>query len=359
VASVSILGAIVGRAPAAGPRHPLGLVRAAMIVAALMASACATSPSPNDSQPAGATGSPLPSTTASAGSTSHPAGTGLQGLVASALAWHLPFAISRAVAFADGASALLAGGLTNSGTTTAIFRISPSEGTVTLVGHLAERVHDSGGALVGGAPMVFGGGNIVAGTTVQSAGTGLGAVVGKLPAARADLSAVDLGGLAFVVGGGTPARLDRAILSTTDGVTFAHAGTLLVGVRYAAVAAVGGTILVVGGTDGTHDLADIQAFDPATGAVRVIGQLPHGLSQAAALVVAGHLLVVGGSSGGRAQDTIWEVDPVTGAVSVAGHLPIAVSDAAAVVVGGVGYLVGGVGGGGDKALTSIISIRIG
>jgi hypothetical protein len=326
-----------------------------LIVVAATASACGPSPSALESQATVLTAAPLPATTTSPIPTTRPPGTGLQGLIASTLALHLPFALSRAVAFADGESVLLAGGLTNSGTTAAILQISVSGGRVTIVGQLAKPVHDAGGAIVGGLPMVFGGGNLVPGTVVQRPRAGPGAVIGQLPAPRADLVVVDLDGTAIVVGGGTPARLDPEVLSTTDGIHFQPIATLRVAVRYPAVAVAGGSIIAVGGTDGVHDRTDIQAIDPATGSVRVIGHLPHGLSHAAAFVVAGHLLIAGGQSGGRAQDAIWEVDPVSGAVSVAGRLPQAVSDAAAVVVGDVGYLIGGASG---ALLASIISISI-
>jgi hypothetical protein len=277
-----------------------------------------------------------------------------QTLVVATLALKLPAGVSRAVALADGLAVLLAGGLTRAGTTSAVLRLDLSGAGVTTVGHLAQAVHDAGGAIVGGSPMVFGGGNLVPGRVVQRAGPGAGAVVGSLPVARADLSAVDMAGRAFVIGGGTPARLDPAVLVTTDGIHFKAFATLLAGVRYPAVAVADGFILAIGGTDGTRDVADIQLIDPATGSVRVIGHLPDGLSHAAALVVGRHLLVAGGRSGGIAQDTIWEIDPVTGNAIRAGRLPAAVSDAAAIVVNGVGYLIGGET---DTLVASIVSIR--
>jgi hypothetical protein len=167
---------------------------------------------------------------------------------------------------------------------------------------------------------------------------------------------VGLDGAAIVVGGGTSSRADPAVLSTSDGITFKRFASLLVGVRYPAVAVTGESIVVVGGTDGVDDRTDIQAIDYGTGSVGVIGHLPHGLSHAAALVVAGRLLIAGGRSGGQARDEIWEVNPVSGAVSLAGRLPHAVSDAATVVVDGVGYLIGGEG---DSQVGSIVSIRAG
>ncbi len=277
-------------------------------------------------------------------------------LVVTTLALTLPDAVSRAVAFADGETVLLAGGLTRAGTITTILRLDPAGGTIAVIGHLADPVHDAGGAMVGGSAIVFGGGSGSPVKVVQVVEAGPGAVVGQLPGVRADLAAVDLAGQAFVVGGGTPARLDLAVLATTDGAHFRRIATLVAGARYPAVAAVGGSIFCVGGIDGTHDLAEIQVIDPATGSVRVIGHLPHGLSHAAALVIGRRLLVAGGRSGGVAQDAIWEIDPATGTATLAGRLPQPMADTAAVVAGGIGYLIGGDS---TKLLATVIAVGFG
>lgn len=303
-----------------------------------------------------ATTTPIPTDVPSPVGTPGQTGSATLTVQVSSLALHLPVAVSRAVAFADGDALLVAGGLTPSGTTATVLRIDLPGGRVTTDGHLANAVHDAGGALVGGVPMVFGGGNVVPEATVQRFSAGHGAIVGQLPHARADLVAVVIDGTTLVVGGGTPSRLDRAVLATTDGIHFRTVATLIDGARYPAAAAVDGMIIVAGGTDGAHDLTDIQVVDPATGTVRILGELPHGLSHAMALVIAGRLLIAGGRSGGVAQDAIWEVDPVSGAVSLAGRLPQAVSDAAVVAIGDVGYLIGG-----ERAaiVTSIVSISLG
>jgi len=294
----------------------------------------------------------MPATPTPLAATARPSSSRLTALVISTLALRLPLAISRAVAFADGDSVLLAGGLTASGTTATVLRIGISDGRVTTVGQLAKAVHDAGGAMVEGLPVVFGGGNLAPGTIAQRVRPDP-AVIGQLPAPRADLAAVEVAGEAIVVGGGTPGQVDPAVLATPDGIHFRTIAKLGVGVRYPAVAVSGGSIIVVGGTAGSDDRSEIQAIDPANGSVRVIGDLPHGLSHAAAFSIAGRLLVAGGLADGLAQDEIWEVDPASGAVSLAGHLPMAVSDAAAIVVGGVGYLIGGENG---DLMASIVSI---
>jgi len=198
--------------------------------------------------------------------------------------------------------------------------------------------------VLGGLGYVFGGGMVVAGSVVQGVGpTGRATTVGSLPAMRADLSAVAVDGELLIVGGGTPAGPDDRVLATTDGRHFRVVADLLVGVRYPAVAVVDGVVYVIGGSTPSGDSQAIQAVDPRTGVVRLVGRLAHGLSHASALVVGGALLIAGGRAAGLAQDGLWQIDVTAGTARSIGRLPYAVSDAAVAVLDGTGYLIGGEG----------------
>jgi hypothetical protein len=255
----------------------------------------------------------------------------------------LPIPVSRAAVLDFGSTVLLCGGLTSSGATTgSIFRIVPATGSVSRVGSLQAPVHDAGGAVLGGVGYMVGGGRFGPGAAVQKLGpSGVNDLVGELPTIRADLVAVTVGDRLIVVGGGTPAQPDRSVLATTDGIHFALIAELRVGVRYPAVATVGGLIYVIGGSTPGGDSNLIQVVDPSSGTVRTVGHLAHPLSHASALVVGGRLLIAGGRSGGRAENAVWQLDPATGQVQAIGRLPYSISDAAAVVADGIGYLVGG------------------
>jgi hypothetical protein len=319
----------------------------------IVVAACGTvRPTPPAPPPASFTTTFAASTAPGPIATITPLASTVPSLVISTLSVQLPDAVSRSVAFEDSGSILLAGGLTTKGTIGTIYRIDIPAGLVAVEGQLAKPVHDAGGALVGGVPMVFGGGNTAPESGVQGLGAG-GGLVGELPRARADLAVVAVDGTAFLVGGGTPSRLDTAVLSTRDGTHFRTLATLPNGVRYPAVAVVAGLIVVVGGTDGVHDRSEIETIDPATGAVRAVGKMPMGLAHATAFVLDGRLLIAGGRAGGAAQDKIWDVDPTSGTVTLAGRLPRGVSDAAGVVVGGRAYLIGGEG---TDFLASIVAI---
>jgi hypothetical protein len=251
--------------------------------------------------------------------------------------------LSREVAIAVGTRIFVYGGLTSTGSTTdAILSFDPAADRLNRLGGLAVPVHDAAGVAVGGATLIFGGGNAAPISVVQRIDSSATArVVGNLPAARADLSAVSIGNAAVVIGGGAFGVLDRQVLTTEDGVHFRLSATLLLGVRYAAVAETGGLIYVIGGAGADGDRTEIQRIDPATGKVDLIGRMPQPISHASAMVIHGRVLVAGGRSAGKAQDAIWQVDVGTGATHLVARLPQPVSDAATAVLDGTGYVIGG------------------
>lgn len=343
-----------------------------------VAAACGSKPAPTGPAPSEA-GSPVPNATAArpgasatgSGGLRAPAGSSAPAassaptesapnsaatvlFTARRLGVSLAVATTRAVAFADGADLLLAGGLTASGTTAAVVRIVIAGDTSTAIGRLAHPVHDAGGASLGGRNLVFGGGSAIAEAWVQTAGPPTSATgPGALPAPRADLAAVPVGTQVIIVGGGAAGRADPRVLATTDGVHYRVVARLPIAVRYAAVAAFDGRVFVVGGTSAAGDVAAIQIVDPGAGTARIVGRLGSARSHAAALAIGGEIVIAGGRHGGLALDTMITVDPSTFRVSSAGRLPLALSDAAAVMVGGVGYLLGGEDRG---PLTTILSI---
>ena len=254
----------------------------------------------------------------------------------------LPVATSRAVAFADGSDLILAGGLTAKGSSGTVFRIPAAGGRISGDGRLTHPVHDAAGVTLGAVPLVLGGGASTQASWVQAvAFGGAGSVVGHLPTARADFGAAVVGSDAIIVGGGRAGVADPRVLATSDGIHFRLLTRLPVAVRYAAVAAFGGLVFVIGGNARSGDIAAIQVVDVARGTARVVGRLPATVSHAAALVVGDTIVVAGGRHGGRPIDLIRSIDPRTFAITNVGRLPLPMSDAASVSLGGVGWLIGG------------------
>ena len=125
-----------------------------------------------------------------------------------------------------------------------------------------------------GMRLILGGGATTQDAWVQRVAVdGRGSVVGALPAPRADLGAPVVGAEAIVVGGGAAGSADPRVLATVDGVHFRLVARLPTAVRYAAVAAIGSLVFVVGGAARSGDVATIQVIDVAAGTVRIVGRL--------------------------------------------------------------------------------------
>ncbi len=343
------------------PKVRLALARGASLAIglALATSGCSLVSVPQAAPAAATTALPLvvaPSSQALAAPGASPTPAAALGTIQIArLRVHLPGPRSRAVALILDHALVLCGGITGTGATTGSdLRFDPRSGRITSVGHLAAPVHDAGAATLRGVSYIFGGGRFGPGAVVQRVSSnGTSVIIGHLPVARADLVAVALGGKVLIVGGAATTRPDRRVLATTDGIRFRTVATLAIGVRYPAVVAVADLLYVIGGSTPTGDVRIIQAVNPRTGAVRIVGHLVHPLSHASALVLGDQILVAGGRSAGSAQTAVWRFDALTGHVTRAGRLPYAVSDAASAVVDGVGYLIGGEGAG---PLATIISL---
>ena len=267
----------------------------------------------------------------------------LTRLEATPAVWQLPAPISRAVVVPDGRSMIVLGGLDGAQTSASgVVRVDAATGVSTTMGSLAFATHDAAGAVIGGKYFVFGGGEQVSVDTVQAVGSdGSAAIVGHLPQPRSDLSSVTIGSTVYLVGGYDGTTATREVLATTDGTTFRVVAQLPIGVRYAAVGAVGQTLYVFGGEWAGIESDAVQAIDTRTGRARIAGHLPAPLTEAVAVNFGGSLYVVGGRSRGVASAGILRFDPTTARFSRAGSLPSGVANAAIAVVGGSAYLVGG------------------
>ena len=230
------------------------------------------------------------------------------------LPWHLGAPISRSVVLpGSGSQLVLLGGLTTGNTSSSgIYTLDTSDGSLSHVGDLTGPLHDAAAAVVGSQDVVFGGGATTTVGTVQAfpapAATGkvgaagpTAAVVGSLPSPRSDAAEVTIGTTGYVVGGYDGVNADAAVLATTDGHTFRSVASLPIPVRYPAVSALGGEIYVFGGqaitgADAGNPVDTVQVIDPGRHTATIAGHLPEPLSGAVAVTLAGHLYVLGGES---------------------------------------------------------------
>ena len=239
----------------------------------------------------------------------------------------------------------LAGGLNSSGSSvSSVFSLDPVTGRVRSLGSFPDAFHDAAGALIGNRLVVFGGGPEVGTDTVQSfdPATGKGSVLGRLPKALSDLSSATLGGTTYLVGGYDGVSPQPDVYATRDGRRFTRVALLPTGLRYAAVTAAHGRIVVAGGISAAGPVATVTVIDPLTRRASHLAHLPAPLAHAAAMTLGGDVYVIGGQdAGGHALRSVFEVDPIRGRVRRLRPLAVPVSDAGLATTGTTAWLIGG------------------
>jgi hypothetical protein len=214
---------------------------------------------------------------------------------------------------------------------------------VRRAGTLASPVHDAAGALLGGRPVLLGGGGVTELSDVRRLGRGQRwRLLGHLPGPRSDLAVCAAPGRLVVLGGYDGNGSPTAMLSSRDGATFRPVGHLPSGVRYPGVACTGRSAWFLGGEDRGRELREVWRVDLDTGTVHPEGRMPHRLGHETVATVGNRLLVLGGRTGPKAvTDAIWWFDTATRSWTRAGRLPYPVADAASVSLGGRLFLLGG------------------
>jgi len=171
------------------------------------------------------------------------------------------------------------------------------------------------------------------------------------------VSAAPSGSAVYLVGGFDGHTPQPVIYSTLDGISFRIAGRLPVGLRYAAVASLGGQLVIAGGVSSRGPVSTVYLFDPADGKVSVLGELPERVGHATAFAIGGVILVAGGlDASGHAQKRVFAIDLQGRTISAEPPLQAAVSDAPAVSDGTHAWIVGGWRG---KALTQVLRVSVG
>ena len=173
-----------------------------------------------------------------------------------------------------------------------------------------------------------------------------------------------LNGTTYIAGGFDGHRMLTDVLATTDARHFRVVAHLRQGVRYAAIAAVGHWVVVIGGalatTEGTSTGAQsdlIQRVDIDTGRVDVPAHLPEPIAHATAVTLDDTILVTGGRHGTAATADVAWVYP-TAFRKVIGRLPHTVSDAAVAVVGHTAVVIGGESSGPMAPLDTVTMLTL-
>jgi len=102
-------------------------------------------------------------------------------------------------------------------------------------------------------------------------------------------------------------------------------------------------IYVVGGNNGTANVADVQIYNPVANAWSTGPSYPTGIQSASSAVVKNVLYVFGGTSDGvNPTNAVWEYNPKTKAWTAAAAMPTARWATEAVVEKNIIYVIGGV-----------------
>jgi DNA-binding beta-propeller fold protein YncE len=187
---------------------------------------------------------------------------------------------------------------------------------------------------------------------------GVGRPVGRLAGVLHDGAAAALGGSVFLFGGGNgSAQLDGIV--RLDGAGHAvPVGRLPAASSDQSAATVGDTVYVVGGYTGSRWLDTIVAYRPRVGA-RVVARLPTAVRYAAVAAAAGRLVIAGGSlPSGAASRAVYVFDPRTRVVRLLGRLPAETTHAAAAAVGSTVFVVGGRGATRETPTARIVAIDL-
>jgi YVTN family beta-propeller protein len=266
----------------------------------------------------------------------------------------------EAIAALPGGRAMLLGGLTAADTSRTDIRIA-TQAADRAAGALPTGLHDTAAVRIGSSVYLFGGGTAANTQSdeilrVPLAG-GTPVLAGRLPAGSSDQSAVALGGTAYVLGGYTGTQWLDTIVAWRPGGASRVVAHLPETLRYAAVAAVDGEIVIAGGSleNGTASTA-VLAWRPGHAVAR-IGSLPAATTHAAAAALGHAVYVIGGRSATLDTPTsrIVAVDPTRRKVVSAGSLASPRSDLAAVSLGSKILLAGGRGPDGTESGLSILA----
>jgi YVTN family beta-propeller protein len=259
---------------------------------------------------------------------------------------------------------LLLGGLDAADTSTADVR-TIARGRLRTIGRLPGAFHDGAAVRIGSYVYEFGGGDGIRQLDQilrVDPRTGTAIRVGSLPAPSSDHAAAVLAGQAYIVGGYTGRSWLNTIVAWRPGETARVIAHLATPLRYAAVTAAQGKIVVAGGSlpNGNASRA-VYSFDPRGRALHRLDSLPAATTHAGAAALSNRALVIGGRSARADTPTsrIVAIDPKSGRVRVAGHLPRPVSDAAVTTLGRTVLVAGGRGQQTDAQLTSLGAIGSG
>ncbi|MGK2870349.1 MAG: Kelch repeat-containing protein [Mycobacterium sp.] len=137
-----------------------------------------------------------------------------------------------------------------------------------------------------------------------------------------------------------------------DGTSWSRAAPMPTPRQLLSAASDDSVVYAVGGTDGTADLATVEAYDPATDVWTALPELPEPRSDLGVTVANGRLVAVGGKAGGQVLDGVAALDLATLTWAELPDMSTARHGMAVAAIGSKIYAIGGSTGPGDTQVTS-------
>lgn len=274
-------------------------------------------------------------------------------MLAPSASFRLPGARSGVAVARFASDVYVLGGLASGASSAAVFRVSPSGATT--AGPLPSPVHDAAAAALGGRLLLFGGGVSEGSDRVVQVLPGPARLLVHLPQALSDLDAATVRDTVYVVGGWNGKDTNRAIYAFRGDGPPRQVASLPLGVRYPAAASLGAKVIIAGGeTAGGQPTTGAWAFDPATGQVSSLPELPAPTDHAAGAVLRGRFYLIGGLRRGAFTDAILTWAPGERSWTPAGRLPAPASDLGATPLSGGIAAIGGRGGAGALDTVTVL-----
>jgi serine/threonine protein kinase/N-acetylneuraminic acid mutarotase len=169
---------------------------------------------------------------------------------------------------------------------------------------------------------------------------------------RAAAAAAVVGDRIIVTGG---VGADGKLLNTTeifDGTSWKLGAPIPTPRQMSGVGSDGKLVYVLGGSNGTSDLAAAEAYDPTADTWTSLPEIPGRRSDLGAALTDGRLVVVGGISAGQVVKSVVALDLATHSWNGLPDLATARHGMAVAAVGKTVYAIGGSTGAGDDQVTS-------
>ena len=169
---------------------------------------------------------------------------------------------------------------------------------------------------------------------------------------RAAAAAAMVGDRIVVTGG---VGVNGELLNTTeifDGTSWKLAAPIPTPRQMSGAASDGNLVYVLGGTNGTSDLATVEAYDPAADTWTSLSELPGRRSDLGVAYADGRLVVAGGISAGQVLNSVVALDLMTQSWNGLPDMGTARHGMAVAGVGRTVYAIGGSTGAGDGQITS-------